>query len=92
MAIAHDPFNEVHLAEVLSIVYAVLLKILQMEVITFTVRYQLLRIFCHKNDMLFLHYQTLLHFLCIALVSLIIKIITHLMLELIINIAIYVSI
>jgi len=35
--LAHDSFNVVHLAEVLSIVFAVLLKILQMEVMTFTV-------------------------------------------------------
>lgn len=43
-----DSFNEVHLTEVLSIVFAVLLKNLQMEVMTFTVRYQLLRIFFIK--------------------------------------------
>lgn len=36
----HDSFNEVHLTEVLFIVFAVLLKILQMEVMTFTVRHQ----------------------------------------------------
>lgn len=38
---AYNSFNEVHLAEVLSIVFAVLLKILQMEVMTFIVHYQL---------------------------------------------------